>query len=256
VDAEGTTLLYKIIKGERANQNSTTKPYCFPDIPAKASSNIEENVDKESGFQHIEFEENGMLPPGWLEESPGSGKFVEAARTKAKHIEEQAFVQGFTQGEKAGLESGKKKIEPVLHNFRQALSELEKIKREIYGKIEQETVELALAVAKKVVCHEVSTNKEVILSIVREALKKVVDTEKIKIRINRSDLQFLNQEALPFSNIDEDMGNITLEEDDTILTGGCIIETNFGDIDARVEKQLQVVEEAFRSEFNKSGTGD
>lgn len=248
--------MYKIIKGERPNHKSTTKPYCFPDISAKVSSINDQNVDKETGFQHIEFEENGTLPPGWLEESPGSGEFVEAARTKAKEIEEQAFVLGFTQGERAGMESGQKKIEPVLHNFRQALFELEKIKEEIYGKIEQDTVELALAVAKKVVCHEVSTNKEVIISIIKEALKKVVDTEKIKIKINRSDLQFLKQGELPLSDFDEKMANVTLEEDDTILTGGCIIETNFGDIDARVEKQLQIVEEAFRSEFHQSGTED
>ena len=39
------------------------------------------------------------------------------------------------------------------------------------------------------------------------------------------------------------------------MNGGCIIETNLGDIDARIEKQLQAVEEAFRSEINKLRIG-
>ncbi|MBW1834254.1 MAG: hypothetical protein JRI62_05585 [Deltaproteobacteria bacterium] len=32
------------------------------------------------------------------------------------------------------------------------------------------------------------------------------------------------------------------------MVGGCIIETDFGNIDARIEKQFQVVDEAFKCE--------
>ena len=35
--------------------------------------------------------------------------------------------------------------------------------------------------------------------------------------------------------------------DESIPDGGCIIETESGDIDARIEKQFQAVEEVFQS---------
>ena len=48
------------------------------------------------------------------------------------------------------------------------------------------------------------------------------------------------------------MGNISFEADETILTGGCLIETNSGDIDARIDKQIEAVDEAFKSELAKT----
>jgi len=53
----------------------------------------------------------------------------------------------------------------------------------------------------------------------------------------------------------DNIENITFEEDETISDGGCVIETDFGNIDARIERQFQVVEEAFKSEIQRSISG-
>ena len=79
-----------------------------------------------------------------------------------------------------------------------------------------------------------------------------MDHEKIKIRVNPSDYHFLKEQAFQFLNHIDNPGNITFEEDKTIENGGCFIETSLGDIDARIEKQLQTVNEVFNLEFQKS----
>jgi len=238
--------LCRIIKAEQSNQQSSFERYGFPEIPVSNRSDNDPGAGREKSFRRTDLGQPESHPPSWLREPEERAAATEETTEKTRALEEQAFFEGFTEGEKVGIASEKKKIDPVLNNFNQALVELEKIKKEVYAKAEQETVTLALAVARKVVCHEVHTNKEVILSIIKEALKKVVDAEKIRIRINRSDLQFLKEKKTPFANFDESR-TITFEEDETILTGGCVIETNFGEVDARVEKQLQVVEEVFKS---------
>ena len=50
----------------------------------------------------------------------------------------------------------------------------------------------------------------------------------------------------------ENIDNVTLEAAENIQNGGCIIETDLGEIDARIEKQLQAVEESFRTAIAKS----
>ncbi|MCK5205137.1 MAG: hypothetical protein KAR15_14740 [Desulfobacterales bacterium] len=40
------------------------------------------------------------------------------------------------------------------------------------------------------------------------------------------------------------------EAEDSIQSGGCLIETDMGDIDARIEKQFQAIEESFQIEFD------
>jgi len=44
----------------------------------------------------------------------------------------------------------------------------------------------------------------------------------------------------------EKLENITIEEDSRVDPGGCVIETSFGDIDARIATQLSVIEEKIR----------
>jgi flagellar biosynthesis/type III secretory pathway protein FliH len=46
--------------------------------------------------------------------------------------------------------------------------------------------------------------------------------------------------------------NVTFQPEETISRGGCVIETNMGTIDARLEKQFRVIEEMFQAEMLKS----
>ena len=110
---------------------------------------------------------------------------------------------------------------------------------------------MALAISRKIVCHEITSNKEIILGIVKAAIKKTVDHEEIKIRISPSDLQVLKNARVELSNLVDNIQGVTIEEDETILHGGCVIETASGEIDARIDKQLEAVEEAFMSELKE-----
>ena len=164
----------------------------------------------------------------------------------------RAYAQGFTEGEKAGIDSERKNLKSVLDTLSQVVRQLDEIRNEIYRYSEKEVVSLAMGIATKIVRHEITINKNVILNVLKQALKKIVDYDKIKIRVNPSDLQFLKTQNHQFSHLIDNMGSIVFEEDETILTGGCLIETNSGDIDARIDKQLEAVEEAFKSEFAKT----
>ncbi|MDY6972438.1 MAG: FliH/SctL family protein [Thermodesulfobacteriota bacterium] len=252
LDAEEKSSLHKAIEADRLNLKRDIEVYCFPDIPVERSLNRKICTDEEAGFQRIDFQENSGLIPESHEKIMPDGRCMEMIRERAREIEEQAYVKGFTKGEKAGMESGNKKAEPVLNNFYQAVLELEKVNKEIHMNAERESVELALAIAKKVVCHEISTNKEVVINIVKEALKRVMDDDKIRIRISPSDVQFVKNARMQFSDLVDNIEEVTFEEDERILAGGCVIETNSGNIDARIDKKLQAVEEALKSELQES----
>ncbi len=251
----------RIIKNDCLSRTNALKPYCFPEISVEYSSNDIE-AGKESGFQRIGFIEIDKL----FHDSPKVSKkkeksvekikqkarekekSVEKIKQKARDVEKQAYIQGFAKGEMAGLESGENKFKAVLNNFRQAVLDLEKVRKEINPDAEKKAVNLALAIAKKVVCHEITTNQEVVLNVVKEAVTKVVDHGRIMIKISPFDLEFVKNSDHEFLNIFDNIKNIIFEEDETISNGGCVIETDFGDIEARIEKQFQVVDEAFKYE--------
>ena len=64
--------------------------------------------------------------------------------------------------------------------------------------------------------------------------------------MNPADLQFINETKYQLSNLIADVNSVTIEAEENIQSGGCVIETDLGQIDARIEKQLQAVEESVR----------
>ena len=153
------------------------------------------------------------------------------------------------KGEKAGNESERKKLQSIFDTFDKGITELGKLREELYLNAERGAVELALAIAEKVVSHEVSINKETLLGVLKGALEKVIDQEKIKIRINKLDLQFISESGYQISGLTDNIKDVIIEGDDTISRGSCVIETGFGSIDARIESQLQAVGDLLRSEM-------
>ena len=116
--------------------------------------------------------------------------------------------------------------------------------------MEMETVHLALAIAKKIVGDAVSGG-EVIHHAVRTALQKVNDPRQLVIRLNPVDLEAVQASAHELLPADEFGTGLRIEADEAIQQGGCIVETQLGDIDARIDKQLGIVEELLIDQLPK-----
>ena len=251
---KGSNSLYNITKENEAVRDSRLKLYYFPEITLENSVCVGGGMVKEKDFHLSNFDDNGGPSPELHERIEElTPDIIEEMQDKALAIEEQAYIKGFAKGERAGLEVGRKKMEPVLDNFCQALKELNRITESICQDAEKEVVDLALAIARKVVGLEVSTNRDVVIRVVREALKNVSDHGKIKIRLGPSDFKFIMQDDRRVQEFSDGLERITFIEDPTIGQGGCVIESTLGDVDARIERQLQIIEEAFKSECKGIG---
>ena len=166
-------------------------------------------------------------------------------------IKETAFQKGFLEGKRVGFESGSKKADSVVDSLNQILGQLENIRQEIYREIEKEVAQLALSIARKIVCHEVKTTRETVTCVAREALSRVNNPAKIKIKLNPDDLQFIKDTRFQFSRFLRNVDNIDFEAEESIQSGGCLVETDRGDIDARIEKQFQAIEESFQTQLKQ-----
>jgi len=229
-------------------------PYNFPNMPLEKTTGEEKITATGYAFKRIGFDENGNLSLDVSGKCKANKVFGDMNES-ALEIEEKAYEKGFENGERDALELVEKRIEPVVQSFREAAIALEETKKAFYLSAEREAVELALAIAKKIVCHEISINKKAVINIVKEALKKIVDHKKIIIRLAPSDIRTMKDAKIQASSLTENLENVILEEDETIMDGGCVIETDLGEIDARIENQIQAVEEAFNSEINKLRIG-
>jgi flagellar assembly protein FliH len=231
---------------------STFKLHYFPEIPVDFPEQNSQRATSQSCFQRLYFTNADDTPSNLSDDSLEGNKYYKGRNTKIKAIEAQAYLRGFNRGEKVGFDMSQKMIESISNTLRNVAAEISKLREQIYIDTEKEMVELALAIAKKIVCHEVKISKNTVIDVARKALKKIEDHDKIKIKVSPADLEYIEKAKILDSNLADNIEGMTFEAEETISNGGCVIEMDTGAIDARIEKQFQAVEAALRAAFKKS----
>ena len=177
-------------------------------------------------------------------------------RPHAEDVEQAAYCRGFSDGEKKGYEQGERagresvqgQLDSSLQSVRQMLAELECFRRKEVRALEKELVELTLAIARKVVGRDVAVHPDIVADLLRDAVRRLENAGALKIRMNPDDLERLS-DVLPQLLKDlGDPGRVTFEADAGLSVGGCFIEGEAGDIDARIERRFHIVEEALQTE--------
>ena len=153
-----------------------------------------------------------------------------------------------------GFEEGKRKAESSVlalkEMFKEAIEKLKIEKQNFIEESEKELVEMALAIAKKIIRREVSVDREIVKKIAREALRRVMNspTRKIIVRINPRDWEALTEMDKDFLLSELSESEVIIEKDESIQSGGCIVETEGQMINASIENQIEEISRALMEE--------
>ena len=252
---EGKNLSGKPAERKQVDRENTFQLHYFPEIPLDQADN---NRSVSAGAVHHlspKFvRDSGCSPGSATANNIGVANESQAHISSGKTIEDietEAYIRGFNKGERAGFDAAGERIDSLQAMLTGAIEELGRIQKQVQLEGEKEIVDLALVVAERVVRQELHANREAISIVVQEALKKVEHQQSIVIKMNPADIQFLDQSKLPFAdNGDQSVSNrIRIEADESISRGGCFIETESGDVDARIETQIEIIKAAFREKI-------
>jgi flagellar assembly protein FliH len=176
-------------------------------------------------------------------------------QVQIQQLVEEAFNKGMDQGRAETTAAFKEKVDKGAAALKIAVEEMARIRQQDVERMESETVRLALAIAKKVIGHE-TEHGPVISHVLKAAMNQVADSRHLTVRLNPKDIDTVNgfkQELL----LADDFGSVLrLEADEMIQQGGCIIETKLGDLDARIDQQIKIIEELLNDQLPKHIPGD
>lgn len=170
-------------------------------------------------------------------------KIIQDAHLDEQKIKDDAKQDGFKQGHDDGYSAGESEIERLVERLRKMVETLMLRREEILKETEQQIVELVILMTRKVVKIISETQKTAIMSNVLAALKKVKSRGNVILHVNLEDLKLASANADEFIKRVENIQGITVVEDSTVEKGGCVVETDFGAIDARISSQLSELEE-------------
>ena len=170
-------------------------------------------------------------------------RIIAEAQAERDKIINEAKKQGYDTGYEAGYQDGQKEAERLVERMHSILDNVMKRREEILSETEYQIVELVVLMARKVVKIISENQKTVIMNNVLQALKKVKGRGDVTIRVNLADAKLTTEHIQDFIDRVEAVKGITVVEDTTVEKGGCIVETDFGAIDARISSQLTELEQ-------------
>lgn len=177
-----------------------------------------------------------------LEEQARERELNEQLATVRQQFHAEGYADGFQQGRDQTLQEAQKQISDYIakqgRDAAQQLGDLiESARTQLEGAEQmagQAVLELACEMARQVLRHEISSNPNVLLPVIREALGMLfADSKAVQLKLNPLDLDVL-QDILR-----EEYPNLplTLQPDAAITRGGCLVESGGTVIDGRLEKR-------------------
>lgn len=182
-------------------------------------------------------------------------ELVSMALQQAEQIREESrregFDTGFAEGHSAGIAAAEQEVAEHKATLRfeveQILDAVEAERVSRWSSTEIEMTELVLEIVQKILKEECTVNRDAAVSVVKHCLRRVTDTEQVRVRVNAADLPTLRGVRDELTTMLDGLHHLEIVEDRRVQPGGAVVETRAGSIDARVDAQLADLEVQIRT---------
>lgn len=157
--------------------------------------------------------------------------------------EQAAYARGVADGEKRLSEQLLRQRSEVLELQNGVLKSLHEAVPQVMRQSEAALIELALAVARKLV-DDLPISLEMVEAAVRSALAQVEDDAEILVHVHADDLALLQQGNSPVLHPGQGNAKLRFHASPEVTRGGCLVQTRFGLIDARRETKLELLRQS------------
>ncbi len=237
-----------IIRAEDEQNNTIVfkyEPKNFPVEFTKSSSDFMRSQEGESSdfkISDLVAEQTGIAEK---QRKKVEEQVEEETLHKLKSIQESAYKEAFDLGLIEGTEKAFKENQ---ERFRQKLEEIDSIIEkmqemtvEVFAEKEAEILKLIHNIASKIALFEIKTNPEELIDIIEQLFLELKSDQRVIIKVSEDDALFIstlrerNDQSVDF------MKNAKVEVDESIQPGGCILESNYGAIDATIDQRVERV---------------
>jgi type III secretion protein L len=155
-----------------------------------------------------------------------------AIRTSAESFARESYETAYREGCEASLLEWNTLLLQARDDRAQALAG-----------VERDLLRLAVKIAEKIIGSEIKRDRIAIVGIVATALRQARRNEMITIRVNPADLLVIEEQRQRLDRAGREK-YMDIVPDPRVASGGCVIESESGAIDAQLETQFRVLERA------------
>lgn len=185
---------------------------------------------------------------------------IESKRAEAEKFSAEARKEGYESGYEQGYADGIKKAEEdyekklqeaeaireeaerlrqeTIRQTEQIRKEAEEERRKRILESEDEILKLAFAIAEKIIGKTLKEKPNDWLGMVQEVTKRVAGANELTIRVSREDEEYLVGHLQEIQRLLSESPRVTVVTDSSLEPGDFILQSDLGQIDARIKQQL------------------
>tara|TARA_B100001248_G_scaffold262689_1_gene260937 strand:+ start:1157 stop:1939 length:783 start_codon:yes stop_codon:yes gene_type:complete len=181
------------------------------------------------------------------------------ALEKLKEVEERAYKEAYDLGYKEGKEDGfkdaKNEIEEHLFQLEKEAGQLANLLPNMFEQNEAKLVEMIYAIASKIALLHIEMDDKYVINLLQKLSSGIQSDLETTVKVPVKDYEFIEQMGAKFSREVKLPKNAKLESDESLSHGECIIETNYGvvdaSLDARIEKLWNVIKDSIPKSYSE-----
>jgi flagellar biosynthesis/type III secretory pathway protein FliH len=183
----------------------------------------------------------------WLSTQPADvrTKLAQSLATEIDTLREQGRAQGVESGRAQGLQEVSRRAESSLTALAGVAVAAEQAFKREAASLANSCADIVSEAFLKIAGPHLAS-REAVLGAVLEVIKRIKDSREVTIRVSSQDLALLRERE---EAIQHALGarHSTLVADPRVNVGGCLVESELGTLDGRLEVQLHELFETLRA---------
>ncbi len=172
------------------------------------------------------------------EEQVVEQKVLEKISLLQEEAYQQAYKLGLEEGSSKAYQEQKEQFDMQVQSFIDLCSSLNQIKEEMVRQNEAHIFRVMYDIASRIAFDHIQEHQESVLHVIKKAIETAQAEENINIRVAPQQLEMLEQVKQKNDKNTEFLKHVKFEASEQISIGSCVVETNYGVIDARVEERI------------------
>lgn len=157
---------------------------------------------------------------------------------------EAARAAGHEAGFQAGMLEAQAQMASAITALQASADAVAAERQRVSAAVEAAAVELALRIAEQAIGATVAVQPETVVDVVRGALRRLVERERVTVLVNPEDLELVRGAAEALANELGGIESCDVQAERRVARGGAIVRTVEGEVDATLQTKLARAREA------------
>lgn len=172
---------------------------------------------------------------------PTYAEYREQINDELQQLRNDAYTQGYAEGNQSGLETATREYRVRLDQLSMLIAGMRKSQENEIDGLTDIGVEIVFEAVTRILGRNY-LERDGVIAMVREVIRHAKDRSRLVIRVSPADYALLDTER---ESLIEGWNNqqVDVIADDRVELGGCLLESPAGNLDGRLEVQLQQLRE-------------